>query len=189
MSSKHTSITFTPICSHLALSYKGYCFFWFLELIIFISYAFCSIFKLVPVLKQIACAHFFFLTASPSKTNVDSSEYGFIISICYARGKSFLGNTDQMHEKYIFDNVGGAGWWESSVCGTWEGGTSGGYYFFCADVALGSCSMACCFAFFPLLPLWQSPLVFLSPSAPLFSLMSSHHHPSLLVLLHTVDLY
>lgn len=34
-----------------------------------------------------------------------------------------------------------------------EGGMSGGSYFFCADVALGSCSMALCFAFSPLLPL------------------------------------
>lgn len=79
-----------------------------LNSIILISYSFCSIFKHVLVLKQILHVHLFFIVLY-CKTNVDSSDYAAVISICYTRGKFVLGNTDQMHEKCIFDVAVGAG--------------------------------------------------------------------------------
>ena len=69
------------------------------------------------------------------QTNVDSSEYAAVISICHTGGKSMRGNTDQMHEKCIFDFAvavgggGGGGGWESSLGGGGGGGMSGGSTF------------------------------------------------------------
>lgn len=117
---------------------------------------------------------FFFLYR---KTNVDSSDYAAVISICDTWGKSVLGNTDQMHEKCIFDVVewGVGGWMMGKQSeGEMGGRDVWGFHFFCADVALGSCSMACCFAFSPLLP--PSNLSSLS-----FPLLCLYFHSSLTV--------
>lgn len=71
---------------------------------------------------------YFFFYFWCCKTNVNSSDCAAVTTICPTWGKSALGNTDQMHEKCIFDVAGRERWMmgKSGLSGRWEGGMSGG---------------------------------------------------------------
>lgn len=59
---------------------------------------------------------------------MNSSVCAAVTTICPTWGRSALGNTDQMHEKCIFDVAGRERWMmgKSGLSGRWEGGMSGG---------------------------------------------------------------